>query len=204
VARGGKGVVCAESGTPAIGRYHVSRIGPPPRVHSPREICGLALLSYLPAEPCPDYLADLTIHRLCRLAAQRASARGSRSGVIRLDPRQWFRNAATVAAVAASIVVFASTLILSFDPVRHSRPSQVPAEQWEKTLTGMHLDDSAYTWLPVLDEPQAVESVPKVPRLFPVTSGPAGYYPHQIDHSIELGPRIVPASWERHVEQSSQ
>lgn len=106
----------------------------------------------------------------------------------------------TMAAVAASIVVFAGTLILSYDPVQYSRPSQVPVEQWKKTSISMRLDDPASGWPPVPDQPRTIESMRGVPSLFPVTSGPNGYYPYRTDHSIELGPRIVPAPWEYPVE----
>ena len=62
----------------------------------------LAFLSYMPAEPCPNYLADLTVHRLRRVAAPSASAQGPRSRLIGVNPRERFRHTAATRAVTVS------------------------------------------------------------------------------------------------------
>ena len=162
----------------------------------------LAFLSYLPAEPCPDYLADLTVQRLRRLAAQRPSAEGPRSRLIRVDPRGWFTPKVAITAIAASIVVFASILIISLGSTTPHPPLQVPPEQLAKDSGTADLRDSNYAWLPILDGLQAVGFAPELPGKFPGTSGSAGYYPRWVDHSIELGPRALPISWGHHVRQS--
>jgi len=164
----------------------------------------LAFLSYLPAEPCPDYLADLTIRRLRRLSAQRASAEGPRPRVIGIDPRGRFGNTAAVTAVAASIVVFAGILILSSSSTPPYRPRHVPAGQAEKVPVNMERGDSHYAWLPILDELQVTGPMPQVPGLFSGGSGSAGDHLRRMDHFPELGPRVVPASWEHHPEQPPQ
>ena len=164
----------------------------------------LAFLSYVPAEPCPDRLAELTVHRLRTLAARRASAGGPKSRGIGVDRHQWFRRRATVRALAASIVVFAGILIPSLDSMFPNRSRQAPTEQVERTSTEMHLGDSDYARLPILDESQGTESVRQVPGLFAGASGSAEYYPRRMDHTPELGPRVMPTSWEHDGEQRSQ
>ena len=161
----------------------------------------LAFLSSLSVEPCPDYLVDLTIRRLRGLAAQRACAEGPKSRVIRVDPRPWFRNTAAVTAVAASIVVFAGIFIASFGSMRPHHHRQVPAGRLEKPSVNTDLRDSDYAWRPTLDESQVIEFMDQVPSWSPGALWSAEYNPHQMYHFMELGPRIVPASWEYHPEQ---
>jgi len=163
-----------------------------------------AFLSYVPAEPCPDRLVELTVHRLRTLAARRASAGGPKSRGIGVDRHQWFRHRAAVTAVAASIVVFTSILISSLDSAYRNRSRQAPTEQVERISTEMHLGDSDYARLPILDELQGTESIHQVPGLFPAVSESAGYYPRRMDHTTELGPRVMPTSWEHDGEQQSQ
>ncbi len=164
----------------------------------------LAFLSYLPAGPCPDYLAELTIQRLHRLTAQGASAEGSGPRVFRFGRREWFRYAAAITALAASIAVAVGVLISSLSSTSPYGPWRVPPEYFEKTSGNASLFDSNYAWLPLRDEWPVIEFMPRAPDTFPGVSGSAGYYPPWMDQSVELGPRVLPASSKRHVEQSSQ
>jgi len=164
----------------------------------------LAFLSYLPVEPCPDYLADLTVHRLCELAKQRAYVERPASGIIRVQARELVRNAAAVLAVAASILVFAGTLIPSFSSTRPHHYRQVPAEQLEKTSVNIDLCDSDYAWLPILDESPLIEFMAQVPGSSPGAPGFAEYNPLRVYPFSELGPQVLPASWQHHLEQPSQ
>ena len=164
----------------------------------------LAFLSYLPVEPCPDYLADLTVHRLCELAKQRAYVERPASRIIRVNARELVRNAASVLAVAASILVFAGTLIPSFSSTRPHHHRQVPAEQLEKTSVNIDLRDSDYAWLPILDESPLIEFMAQVPGSSPGAPGFADYNPLRMYPFSELGPQVLPASWEHHLEQPSQ
>jgi hypothetical protein len=164
----------------------------------------LAFLSYLPAEPCPDYLAELTIRRWRRLTAPGASARGLRSRVFRSDPRERFSHTAAVTALAASIAVSVGVLISSLSSTPPYGPRRVPREYFEKTSGDADLFDSNYAWLPLRDEWPVIEFMPRAPDPLPGASGSAGYYPPWMDQPVELGPRVLPASSKRHVEQSSQ
>jgi len=167
-------------------------------------LAALAFLSYMPVELCPDDLADLTIRRLCELAKQRAYVERPTSRIIRVSARRRVRNTAAVLAIAASILIFAGTLILSFSSMPSHDHRQVPAAQLGKTSVNMDLRDSDYAWLPILDESQVIEFMDQVPSWSPGALGSAEYDPRQMYHFIELGPRIVPASWEYHLEQPSQ
>jgi hypothetical protein len=164
----------------------------------------LAFLSYLPVEPCPDYLADLTVHRLCELAKQRAYDERPASRIIRVGARKLVGNAAAVLAVAASILVFTSILIPSFSSMRPDHQRQVPAEQLEKTSVNIDLRDSDYAWLPILDESPVIEFMAQVSGSSPGAPASAEYDPPRMYHFIELGPRVLPASWEYHLDQPSQ
>ena len=164
----------------------------------------LASLSYMLVEPCPDDLADVTVRRLCELAKQRAYPERPTSRIIRVNARERVRNTAAILAVAASILVFAGTLIPSFSSMRPHDPRQVPAAQLEKTSVNMDLRDPDYAWVPILDELQVIESMPQVAGSSPEASGSAAYDPRQMYHFLELGPRVLPASWEHHLEQPSQ
>lgn len=164
----------------------------------------LAFLSYLPVEPCPDYLVDLTIRRLRGLAAQRAYVERQTSRIIRVNARKRVRNTVAVLAIAASILVFAGTLIVSLSSMRPHHHRQVPAKQLEKVLVNADLGDSGYAWLPILDESQVIEFMAQVPGSFSGAPGFAEYDPRPMYHFIELGPRVLPASWEYHLEQPSR
>jgi hypothetical protein len=163
----------------------------------------LAFLSYLPVEPCPDYLVDLTIRRWRELAAQREHVERPTSRVIRVNARERVRNAAAVLAIAASILVFAGTLIPSFGPTRPHHHRQVPAKQLEKSFVNTDLGDSDYAWPAILDESQVIEFMAQVPDSFSGAPGSAEYNPRPMYRFIELGPRVLPASWEYHLEQPS-
>jgi hypothetical protein len=164
----------------------------------------LAFLSYLPAEPCPRYLADLTIQRLCRLAEHGASAEGPRSRVIRIDPRERFKRAAAIAAFAASIVVCASVLIGPFRSPPSYSPGPVPTGQVAEDPIHGDPDDCPYARPTVWDEWQIIEPMPQVPGSYPGASGYAGFDPRRMDHFIGLGPRASPGSWGRHPGQPFQ
>jgi len=164
----------------------------------------LAYLSYLSVEPCPDYLADLTIRRLCELAKQRAYAERPTSGSIRVNTCERVRNTAAVLAIAASVLVFVGTLIPSLSSMPPHYHKQVPAEQLEKTSVSMDLRDSDYAWLPILDESQVIEFMAQVPGSFSGAPGSAEYNPRPMYRFIELAPRVLPASWEYHLEQPSR
>ena len=164
----------------------------------------LAFLSYVPVERCPDCLADLTVRRLRRLAAQRTSTEGTKTKIIGVNPHQWFRRTAAITAVAASILVFTGILIRSFSPTSLYDPRQAPTGQLEKISVNMDLGDSQYVWLPVLDELQIIGPVPQILGSYPGASGSPGYYPRRLDHFIGPGPRVLPASWDCHLVQPSQ
>ena len=164
----------------------------------------LAFLSYLPVEPCPDYLVDLTIRRLRELAAQRAHVERATSRILRVNARERVRNAAAVLAIAASILVFTGTLIRSSSSMRPHHHGQVPAGQLDKTFVNADLGESDYAWLPILDEWQVIEFRAQVPGSFSGASGPAEYDPRSMYHFVELGPRVLPVSWEYQLEQPSR
>jgi hypothetical protein len=164
----------------------------------------LAFLSYLPAEPCPDDLAELTIRRWRELTASGVSAQGLRSRVVRVDPRAWFGRAAALAALAASIAISVSVLISSLGSMSPYGPRRVPPEYFEKTSGDAGLFDANYAQLPLGDEWPVIEFMPRAPDPFPGASRSAGHYPPGKDPSMEFGPRVLPAALKRHVEQSSQ
>jgi hypothetical protein len=164
----------------------------------------LAFLSYLPAEPCPDYLTELTIRRWRGLTASRASADGLRSRVVRVDPRAWLGRTAALAALAASIAISVSVLISSLGSTSPYGPRRVPPEYFEKTSGNAGLFDANYVHLPLGDEWPATEFMPRVPDPFSGASRSAGHYPPGKDRPTELGPRVLPAASRRHVEPRSQ
>ncbi len=164
----------------------------------------LAFLSYLPAEPCPEYLAELTIQRWRRLTASGVSADGLRSRVLRSNSPAWFRPTAAITALAASIAISVSVLISSLGSTSPYGPRRVPPEYLEKTSGNAGLFDSNHVQLPLWDEWLVTEFMPQAPDTFPGASGSAGYSPRWKDQSMELGPRVLPASSKRHVGPSSQ
>jgi hypothetical protein len=164
----------------------------------------LAFLSCLPAEPCPDYLAELTIQGLCSLTAPGASAEALRSRVLRFHRRGWFSHATTITAVAASIAVSVGVFFLSFSSTSPYGPRRVPREYFEKTSGRADLFDSNYARLPLGDDWPVIELMPRIPDPFPGASGSAGYYPSRMDQSVGLGPRVLPVSSKRHVGPSSR
>jgi hypothetical protein len=164
----------------------------------------LAPLSDMPVDLCPNYLANLTIRRLCELAKQRAHVERPTSRVISVNARKRVTNMAAALGIAACLLLVAGTLLPSFSSVRHDHPRQVPAGQLEKIPVNVDLGDSDYAWLPILDELPAIESIPPVPGSFPGASGSTGYYPRRMDRFIGLGPRVLPTSWKQHLEQPSQ
>jgi len=149
----------------------------------------LAILSYLPVEPCRDYLVDLTIRRLRGLAAH---AEGPRSGVIRVDPRQWFRNTAAVTAVAASVVVFAGIFIPSPPSIRRRQYAQGSEQPMENLLQSISLYSSDYTQFYNTSWRQVPSSSLGVPE-------PIEYYPPGVYPFIRLGPETLPASLEENL-----
>jgi hypothetical protein len=164
----------------------------------------LAFLSYLPVEPCPDYLADLTVHRLCELAGQSVRMKRPASTISRADARERVRNMAAALAIAASILIFAGTLISSLGSLRPRDPRQAPAQRLERVFVNTSRGDSDYAWPPILHESQAVEFMTQVPGSPLGVSGSAEYYLHRMDRLVELGPRVEPASWEYQLRQLSE
>jgi hypothetical protein len=164
----------------------------------------LAFLSYLPTEPCPDDLAERTLERCRRLAASGASAEEVRSRVLSFHPRERFRYAAAITALAASIAVSVSVLISSLGSTSPYGAPPVPPEYFEMTSGNADLFDSNYVRLPVWDDSPIMEFMPRGPGPFPETSGSAGYdFPGQ-DPSVEFGPRLLPAASKRHVKPRSR
>ena len=164
----------------------------------------LAFLSYLPAEPCPDYLAELTLQRWRRLSASGTSAEGVRSRVLSFHPRERFRYAAAITALAASIVISVSVVISSFDSTSPYAPRRVPRAYAEKTSDNMGLFDSNYVRVSPWDDSSVVQFMPRAPEPFPRPSGSAGYYFPGHDPSVEPGPRLLPAASKHRVEPPSR
>ena len=164
----------------------------------------LAFLSYVPVERCPDCLADLTICRLCQLAAQETSAERPKTRVIGLNLRQWFRRTAAITAVAASVIVFTSILIRSLGSISPYGSRQTPTGQLEKISINMDPGDLQYVSFPVRDELQIIGPIPQVPGSYPGAYESPAYYPRRLDHFIGLGPQVLPASWDYHLAQPFQ
>jgi anti-sigma-K factor RskA len=163
----------------------------------------LASLSYLPAEPCPDYLAELTVQRWRRLTVSGASAEGLRLRVLRSDPRAWFGRTAALTALAASIAISVSVLLSSLGSTSPDGLQRVPPEYFEKTSGNANLFDSNHAQLSLWDEWPVPEFMPQAPDPFSGASGSGGHYPPGKDRSIKPGPRVLPASSKRHVGPSS-
>ena len=166
-------------------RKLITNSDPAAQFHSQVE-GALQVLASLPAEPCPDYLAEITIRRLNDLAAQESLAEGPRPEIIRLNLRRRLMNAASITAVAAAVVVVAAVSIRSFSPT-HQREQVQPRERSvQDLLPNTRFFRSDQTRVHSASWPQDLSSMVDV-------YGPVEYYPGHVSQLIELGPPIFPA-----------